>query len=486
MNSEAPKPKTTSMTRCARNAFLGLAWLLLITKLFFFDFDRYIIQHWWHDGDWILRHPLISFLAVISIIWIFLGSGRLTALLIDFAILPAKFLLWKPALLLGRNWPIVIAFVPAIHELLVGFKWTFATYVFAALAGIVVLSSTHPVPVAISGWYLILFLMMHFVTAMRRCYRANAFEGLSRAARKVSEYVENGFIDDPPKPVSKAPEKEEQKAAQHAIAINPEATKLNNLRAFYAGSQFIDYVSDELESVAKSRKPELFLLFLVVYTFMLTTGVFALIYLAISDLDKNAFSVNKETPLVAFLGLSLRRMTVSGVSTIQAVSSWAIWAEHTQSIFQITLLTLGIFMLLTTRRQRYLENVHEFIQELRSIKASIDRRLIAAFSLTIVIVEQQLLESDASFINWIRRKRGLPELSVPKGGSIDSELTATPVPERVEAEKHELEYGIQSSRVGFVYPPGAPQKYTSLVDVSDFKRGAKVRDPRSSKVFLVP
>lgn len=463
----------------AREIVKAGIWIALLAKLFVFDLDHYFVRHWAPWAQWPVDHGLVVGLVGFTLLWCIFGLRKVASACVELALYPALIMVWRPIKVLASHWPLFVAFIPAIHELIVGFKMTCVYYVLFLLSATVIATSQYGPAIVGSCCYLVFFLAVHFASAFKRAYRRNAFEGLSRGARRVADYINQGFLDDPPRPLQKV--KGASKTAKRMNVKEGKRSEMDDMRAFYAGNQVIEYVSDRLEQVARSRKPELFLICSIVYTFALTTVVFALIYTGINAIDGHGFAEIGRGGFADFLGASLSRMTASGISGVKPVSDLAVWAYHLQSLAQVAVFTVVVSVLLTTRRERYVQDVKEFVVEIRSIASAMETRLNAAFNKTIEMVEQELLSSDERLVNWFRRSRGLPALSVPVS---PSNANASQVEGSQLDDGPKL--GLPSTREGFVYPPGEPQLHSSLVDVRDFKTGQKVRDPRTKKVFIVP
>ncbi|MFZ4766518.1 MAG: hypothetical protein ACOYMN_16320 [Roseimicrobium sp.] len=79
-----------------------------------------------------------------------------------------------------------------------------------------------------------------------------------------------------------------------------------------------------------------------------------------------------------------------------------------------------------------------------------------------------------------------PPPSVPEKPEPEPERTPPPAaPKAAEPSNLPLGTAVRGKR-GLVYPPGAKQTPENMVDVTDFKSGQIVRDPRTGELFRVP
>ncbi|TLD72267.1 hypothetical protein FEM03_02615 [Phragmitibacter flavus] len=451
-------------------------WIAIIAKVFFVDFDELIVSHWFPQGRWFLDHGFLFSLFMFALALIFMG-GKKIAYFVSSILLYPFLLAWRLTKRFAIHWPILFAIIPALHELSGRIKAVFISYVFFLFSILVIFTSDWRPSIVISLCYLAVFLTLHYASAIKRAYAANVFRGMAKFAGKIRMAIADGILEKRPRTKNFA-----EIEALNQVDNKATIAQVEHRWTYYLTDNLINYIESKFTDFTHSRKFELMLMVSLVYTFLLTTVTFALIYSAIFMLNAQAFSIGSNTSFWSFLGLSLSRMTASGLSELVAHSNLAIAASHFQSVFQMGMIVLFVFILLTSKRERFYQGALEFKEELTKIAKAIEERVFFVTDQTLEAVELDLSSSNGSVVNFIRKLRGKPEMVLV--GSTDSGTIVTPSDSPSSA--NQIDIGVLSERKGFVYPPGREPIESNLVDVRDFNKGQKVRDPVSLKIFIVP
>ena len=73
-----------------------------------------------------------------------------------------------------------------------------------------------------------------------------------------------------------------------------------------------------------------------------------------------------------------------------------------------------VFSILTAAREKYKEDIADFIVEVKSLGNEMQKQFFQLYDIALADVENILLFHNADLINWLRKKRGLPELQLPE------------------------------------------------------------------------
>ena len=71
------------------------------------------------------------------------------------------------------------------------------------------------------------------------------------------------------------------------------------------------------------------------------------------------------------------------------------------------------FTILTAARERYLENLTEFVSALKDTARKIEDQVIEICQKSMPEIEIVIVVTDKDFVNTLRKARGMPELSAP-------------------------------------------------------------------------
>jgi hypothetical protein len=160
------------------------------------------------------------------------------------------------------------------------------------------------------------------------------------------------------------------------------------------------FVAERLREVMRSRKLDLYFLASLLYTFALTALVFALEYTGLYRLIPNSFVGVSEPGLLHFLGLSFSTLMTSDISPLKAASGIAQAALYVQLFGSLLIIVLLVFLILTSIRERYRQDLDGVIGELGAVSDRIGRLLESNYELTLSGVEAWLLEFNPAVTKW--------------------------------------------------------------------------------------
>ncbi len=115
-----------------------------------------------------------------------------------------------------------------------------------------------------------------------------------------------------------------------------------------------------------------------------------------------------------FLGFSFEKLIPSNISSLVPVKLPAIILSYSETFCALIILVILVFSVLTAARDRYREDIDDFILELRELGSYLQNDFYKLYSIAVNDVEIILLASNAVMVNHVRKYKGLPSLSLPK------------------------------------------------------------------------
>jgi hypothetical protein len=349
---------------------------------------------------WVLNYKFFGLLLLISVVLLVIRKKQARQFLIYVLAYPLIILFWKIPKLCIRNWALLIAFAPAIHEIFISFRFTFIITTIAALSALLIILTSNKyfiIPaMAILGFY----LAVKLYRSLKKSYRSSIFEGLADFAKKTRLRIESGEdtlwkkVDYDPTAESK--EYEEQ------------------LSSFYFLHSGLEIISNKLHEVAKSRKPDLYLFASWIWIIFITSLIYALEYLALHKINPMSFSPGYRLSFWDFLGYSFGMLVRYSISSIRSVSTLASILSYSELLCSLIILVILVFSGFNVRREKYREDIDDFIKELRDLGSEMQRQFCLLYNLALPDIEGFLLRTNASLINWLRKSRGLPPLQLPE------------------------------------------------------------------------
>ena len=159
-----------------------------------------------------------------------------------------------------------------------------------------------------------------------------------------------------------------------------------------------------LREVVNSRKLDLYFLGSLFYTFVLTVVMFALEYLGLERIAPGSFAGVPDPGLLDFLGLSVSTIMTADVSPLHGVSGLAQTALYLQLLGSLLIIVLLVFVILTSIRERYKQDLDGMVHELAIASGKARERLEANYELTIAAAEAWLLEFNPPATRWFLKQ----------------------------------------------------------------------------------
>lgn len=272
----------------------------------------------------------------------------------------------------------------------------------ASLSALFILLSSNPYLLSPAMVFLFVYLIVYLNRNLRRAYRSSIFEGLADLVKKLRVKLERG-------------EEVIWKKVDHDPASET-ATKdyQQQLSNFYLVNWGVEVITEKLHMVAKSRKPDLYLMASWLGTVFVTSLIYAFEYLSLYKLNPMSFRAEYELNFWNSWGFSFAQLTRSSISPISPESLIATIFCYSELLCSLIVLVILVFSVLTAAREKYKEDIADFIVEVRSLGDEMQKQFFQLYDIALADVENILLLNDAALINWLRKKRGLPELRLPE------------------------------------------------------------------------
>ena len=388
------------LVKTLREISAMILWSFIVVKVIVFDIDVYVFEKYLPSLRWTLNYRFFVLLVLISIVLIGIGKKPFRWFFFYVISYPLILLFWRIPKLFFRNWALMIAFAPALYDLLRSFRSRFALMTGAALSAICIALSSSFYLLIPSMVLLGVYLIMHLYRSLKIAYRSSIFEGLGDLVKKLRVALEGG-----------------QRGFWKKEKYDPGTKDYEQqCLTFYLLNSGVEIVGEKLLKVAKSRKPDLYLMIYWLATVLLTSLIYALEYWSLYKIDVLSFTTNHTLSFWSFWGFSFGKFTPSSISAIAPVSVAATVLSYSEIFCALIILVILFFSVLTAAREKYREDINDFISELSRLGRDLQEQFFQLYAVGVVDVEIVLLSYNAVLINQLRKARGLPNLSVPEKG----------------------------------------------------------------------
>ncbi len=391
--------------RWMRESTAIFLWLYLFMKVAVFDFDVYVAENYFPQFRWILDFKLIILLGIICILWIILGRKSFPLLIVYIIGYPFVVIFWKLPKLIFRNWSTAIVLTPIAFDIVSAFRLYFMSYSLAIFAIACIASSNNLVGLILSMFLLLILLVMHLISSFKQAYKATVFskisQGISELKKKI---IETSFLKD-------VIESTVKNSGNDSDSDKNYKAKLSTVYMFHSG---VEFLTDKIRDVLRSRKMDLYLILSWLWTFVVTALIYSFEYYALFKIDSASFSTPNRPGFLSFLGFSFGKLTPSSVSSISPNSVYATALCYAELASSLVIVVILVFTILTAARERYKEDIESLTRELNDIGVLIQSNAQGLFNLAMTDIEIILLTQNREMVNMFRRMRGMAELLAPQ------------------------------------------------------------------------
>lgn len=386
---EATKRKIPEKISFFVREFVAAAfWIFLFIKAFVYDLDLLIIR-----SLPVLRplypYKFFFFLGLLSVAWIVLRTKRFLKTIGYILVYPLVVLLWKIPKLLFRNWALLIIFAPAIESVLFTVKWRFTFGSLAILAGLgILLVNEHGFLIVLMS-ILMLYLFVHYVLRIRVAFRPTAvFADVTKVVTSMWRHS-----------VTIYKRKDDQaQSSTESQGAEYEKKRVENLKQLYLSSLMWEFLAKKLNETVSSRRTDLYFIVAVLYSFLLTVLIFGFEYYALSKVDPGNFQMRPQSSIWSFILFSFNVILTTEFSRITPISDIALSLATLELFAGVITLIFFVYVLLTSSRERYREDLRNLVLGLTQSSKEIERFLEKSLNMRLIDTEDKIIEHDPSFL----------------------------------------------------------------------------------------
>ncbi len=391
--------------RYLRDTIAIAVWVYALVKVFVFDVDTYFFNLIVPGSQWILDLRIVAIAGVLALLWLFLGHKRFFQFTGYIVAYPLVVLFWKVPTYLLRRWAALVFLLPDAYSTALSFRSTFVLYTFAVVSAVLISLGKLLLVLVPAMIYLSVFLAIVIFRSFRRAHSPSVFSQLASIIRNVHPKIRKGEYDDPPIPAG---------ASERATGgQDQDVSSTSQIPQLYMLHVCADFIAVKVAAAARDRKYNTLLSFSLLNVVVLAVIVFALLNWGLYKLNPLSFSGAEGKGFFHFVAFSLGQLATANLTTIQPVSAAATAFAAAEVFSSFLILVIGAFSILTAARDAYREDFQDFADALHETAAAIDQRIAAKYSLTFDELEVRIALGSAATVNYLRRIRGLSELSLP-------------------------------------------------------------------------
>jgi hypothetical protein len=193
--------------------------------------------------------------------------------------------------------------------------------------------------------------------------------------------------------------RKEFEARSGAVAqpLEYEKKHIENVKELYQQNLMWEFFANKLNQTVSSRRTDVYFIGAVGYSFVLTVTVFAFEYFALHRIDPSSFRGGGLATFWTFLLFSFNAIMHTSFASVFPVSGAALTLANLELMAALVTLVLFVFVLLTSGRERYRQDLQDVAKGLSQSSREIERFLEKKLKMRLIDAEAKIIEHDPKF-----------------------------------------------------------------------------------------
>jgi hypothetical protein len=378
-----PSKPITILKRVLREVFAFTLWIYLVTKVFVFDFDVYLIETYVPSLSWLVRFKFLLFLVLTSVYWISVGDKNFGKSLLFILFYPFILIFWRvPKLFIG-NWFAILGAIGIGFTFVRSLKRNFVVFTLIALSCVLILVSNEFLFLVLSIVNLSTTLLLHF--SKRFYYSFVPSKALFLPKQAAIQMLEKS------KSNLRLPDEIRTTAIEH-LTDEQRTRWSNTLQTMLLVNRLSHYVASKLRELQERRLVILYFIFGLLFSFFLTIIVFALDNYALHKIDPTSFSDNSSKGLLFFLYYSFNTILNSSITDFFPMSAVARLFHSVEVFLGLFLMVILFFVYINVKSDKTKTEVDDLVSTLdkqgKDLEVLINREFSMDIDQAIDVVEK--------------------------------------------------------------------------------------------------
>lgn len=367
-----------------------LVWIYIITNLFIFDVDGYLIKSFSDDFSWIVEYKIVFLLGIAITFWVFTSNMKMLggmAYILFYPIIVIAWIIPKAIYRVG-SWNLAIAYINSIFSFFRSLKFNFIVYSILIIASVVILASVNQfylISISVVGVFGVITTL--FITRFIMVFRPSIVYTIhSRIVSTSLSFLGNHFSikedlrDLPLKMMS------EVQKGQWA----------SNLQTLILASKVCYFLSLKFQEYQKSKYTLVFNGLSLVWLFLMTVFTFSLIHFGIYQVDPTSFQISSITPsLFAFFYYSFNIIHFSSVPEILVNGDLPRAVAIAEQVYALLLGVILLTLFSSIKNEKEITEINETVLKIKKQGDELSAKIEKDYKLSIddAIVELEKLKS---------------------------------------------------------------------------------------------
>jgi len=367
----ASQPQKTSKKPNGRMLFFVkeilaiLVWIYIVTKLFIYDIDIFLIEKLSPSFIWIVNYKFFILIGILAIIFMVTRNRDILLWSLYVIFYPVILFLWRiPSLIYKtKSWNLIFALIDSIISFFKSFKLSYITTAFYLVSAALIFGISNKIILWIS--LVVLFGILLF-TYIQRSIKVFKPSGMSQLYIKIFNSLGKFVRSIPP-----APEYPAMILDEKELEIPIESMDEKQLQKWITGVQYLVFfnriclfVAKKIKSYQESRFNIASAAFSILMLLIFTVLSFSIINFGLYKINPDFFEVSSVPTYFTFIYYSFSNIFHSSIREITATAPPSQVVLMTESLFEVFLIGIFVTLVITVRSQRETDEMNKVISYL--------------------------------------------------------------------------------------------------------------------------
>jgi len=172
---------------------------------------------------------------------------------------------------------------------------------------------------------------------------------------------------------------------------------VDNIKDLYMQNLMYAYLAEKLQKAVSARHTDVYFIVALIHSFALTMIVFAFEYFGLFKLAPTSFGHSYDVSFWSFLLFSFNAMLRAGYASVTPQSTLALAFANLELLASAVIGLCLVFILLTSSRERYRQEVRDVAKNLATSAREIERFLENKLRMRLIDAEAKIIAVDPSF-----------------------------------------------------------------------------------------
>ena len=348
-----------------REVLAILIWIFVVTKLFIFDIDIFLVEKLSPGHIWLINYKFFILIGIIAIIFLVTKNRHIFLWSLYVFFYPVILLLWRIPLFIfkKRSWNLVFALIDSIISFFKSFKLTFIITAFYLISVALIFGVSNKILLWISLVVLFIILLWAYIQRIILVFKPS---GVYQVYSKIFAFF-GEFVQFRPGPSGNPGILLDEKELELSIENMDEI----QLQKWTTGVQWpvifnriCLFVAKKFKSYQDSRFNIVSSVFSILILVFFTVLSFAIINFGLFRINQHFFLVSSVPTFFNFIYYSFNNILFNTIREIIATTPISQVVSMIESLFALFLLAILVSLVLSVRSQRETDELNDLIRYL--------------------------------------------------------------------------------------------------------------------------